>query len=143
MKPIRVKLKISVNELKNYLNKNDYSAKRIEAVVLAIENKMRRKDIAQKLNVHRNRVAKWIRIFNEKGVEGLKSKKKGRRPIITEICKKSLEKALSQNPMSIGMPYHKWSAKAARFWITKNCGVNCGMPQAYKILKKLKNSGKK
>jgi transposase len=140
MKIITVKQR-NIQKIKNIFRKEKHPLfkRRLQAVILAMDGKMKRKDIADKTGVHRNRITKWIILFNQKGVNGLMSKPRiGRNSIMAEKDKKRLKKLLRENPETAGIPYRRWSAKAIHFWIKKNCGWDCSMSEAYKMLKKMK-----
>lgn len=69
---------------------------RIQALLAKNEGKTT-KEIAQALNVHRNSITSWIKIFKEKGEKGiLRLNYKGKKPFLNEKQRKELEKELEK-----------------------------------------------
>ena len=71
----------SITELKNYIKKKstDEQQKTRLRVILGIKEGHLKQDVAKRLVVHADTITDWVKIYNEKGIDGLATNKGGRK----------------------------------------------------------------
>ena len=84
--------------------------KRLMAVRLAAEDQLTRKEIAKVISCHPNRLAEWIRRFNEAGFDGLESQPgKGRKPLLSKDQIETLIAWVKDGPRADRNGFEEWS----------------------------------
>lgn len=85
----------------NNENNNQEEGLRISAILMSHEG-FTIKEISIKLGVTRDSVSSWIDAWNERGVSGLRSRKRsGRPPLLNEVEEKLLEKLILASPAKV------------------------------------------
>ena len=83
--------------------------KRVRVVLLSQEG-WSVTDMQPKVDMHPNSIRKWIRRFNEGGVEALESRRKGGgKPRITPQQKAEIVKVATARPEDLGRPFTAWT----------------------------------
>ncbi len=115
MRPIFVR-KLSKTErtkLKKLLKStNTRLYKRARVIWLSATRHLKAPEIAEIVDLHLNKVRKYIRRFNRKGINGLYQKSSGGRPreIKTEQ-RKQLVRLLKTKPKEFGLSWSSWSLR--------------------------------
>jgi len=90
--------------------KEEYK-KRVKIVLLGREGYLT-DEISVMVNIHPKSVRKWIKRFNEKGMEGLMDKPRGGAPCrFTEKQREEIIKISLSDPRDLGLPFTNWSSK--------------------------------
>lgn len=76
-------------------------------------------------NHHDVNIRKWIHRFNEKGIEGIVSKKHIHKPIkITAEIEKKIVEIATKNPREgYGLPFSTWSLRVLAGYISKDLNI--------------------
>ncbi len=76
-------------------------------------------------NHHDVNIRKWIHRFNEKGIEGIVSKKHIHKPIkiTAEIEKKIVEIATKNPRMEYGLPFSTWSLRVLAGYVSREINL--------------------
>lgn len=115
MKPIFVrKLSPSENWELKMLLRSTYTRlyKRARVIWLSTTQHLKAPEIAKIADLHLNKVRKYIRRFNEKGIASLYQKPSPGRPKeITPQQRKQITSLLKSKPSSSGLPQTNWSLK--------------------------------
>jgi transposase len=70
--------------------------------------------------MHVKNVRKWIHRFNEKGIEGILTKKRpGRKPRINEKIVKEIINIAKISPHKLGLPFSNWSLRKIERYLAK------------------------
>jgi transposase len=86
--------------------------KRARVIWLSSTQHLKAPEIAKIADLHLNKVRKYIRRFNEKGIAGLYQKSSSGRPKeITPQQRKQITSLLKSKPSSFGLPQSNWSLK--------------------------------
>lgn len=108
--------------------KNSQLLKRLQAIKLK-DKQWKHKDIAEFLCVRLETISVWTKTFSEEGVQGLlKWGYEGKISQLTEAHKALLKKRHSEKPFG--------TAKEAKQYIEKHCGVVFHLHWVQKLLKK-------
>ena len=76
--------------------------------------------IEKAINMHVKNVRKWIHRFNEKGIEGILTKKRpGRKPRINEKIVKEIINIAKISPHKLGLPFSNWSLRKIERYLAK------------------------
>lgn len=99
-------------KLKKMLKGNNlYLYKRAKAVMLSSEGFTAPK-IAHLVDLHFNKIRKWIKRFNLQGTAGLYQKySPGRPPKISQEGREKIINLLKQKPRDLGLPITSWTLK--------------------------------
>ncbi|HSV95872.1 MAG TPA: IS630 family transposase [Spirochaetota bacterium] len=110
---------------------------RKKAVKMIIRGE-KRKEIAELLGVSTEALRKWFFAYKNKGITGLKKRKRGRRPggklnnkEVAIICKMIRDK----DPDQLKLPFYLWTAEAVRDLIHRKYNVYYGIRQIQRYLK--------
>ncbi len=115
MRPIFVRKlsKSEKTELKKLLKSNNTRLyKRARVVWLSAIKRLKAPEIAEIVDLHLNKVRKYIRRFNKKGVAGLYQKPSSGRPReIKEKQRDKIIKLLKTKPTEFGLAQSSWSLR--------------------------------
>ena len=115
MKPVFVRKlsKKETVELKKLLKStNTRLYKRARVIWLSIRQHLKAPQIASIVDLHLNKVRKYIRRFNEKGIDGLYQKFSSGRPReIKEKQREQIIKLLKTKPGMFGLPWSSWNLR--------------------------------
>lgn len=93
---------------------NKDEARRAQLLLLSAERKTSAQ-IADHLDFHPSNVKKWIRKFNESGIDGIEVRKRGPRhgprPSFSRDQVQRLLELASTDPSSLGLDFQKWTAQ--------------------------------
>jgi transposase len=92
------------------------------------------REIARKINIHPDNVRKWIRRFNEKGLNCLYSKGGRKKKFKNSVEKKLLRIAITK-PYKLKLPFSSWSLRKLEYYARRKLGINISYVQISKILK--------
>lgn len=111
---------------------------RIQAVKqVRIENKSP-EEIIKTFGLHRTNIYKWLRVYDSKGFNGLKStKSKGPVPILGAKQEQQLAKALLKNPLQLKFDYALWTIDMIVELINRKFQVRYSKVQVGRLMKKL------
>lgn len=115
MKPIFVrklsrKEKIELNKLLKSTNTRLY--KRTRVIWLSITRHLKAPEIAEIVDLHLNKVRKYIRRFNKEGIAGLYQKPSPGRPReIKTKTRKQIIKMLKTKPQVYGLAWSSWNLR--------------------------------
>jgi transposase len=106
--------------------------------VKMVRSGIKRSEVAQMLGVSVEALRKWMIAYEEKGISGLKKRKRGRREggrlkksEVSMICKMITDK----NPDQLKLPFYLWTAEAVRDLIKRKYGIHYGIRQVQRYLK--------
>lgn len=92
-------------------------------------------EIARIFGVSAEAARQWKVMWQEKGVQGLKSKgKPGPKPRLTETDRDKVEQALLRGPKTFGYATNIWTLKRIAKVIRKVVGIKHGQTQVWRIL---------
>jgi transposase len=116
MKKIKLKNKHSIAELKTAIKKSDDEEQKTRLrVIIKTKEGLTRTNIAKEFVIDRTAIISWIKVYNEKGIEGLIMSKggrpKGNHKWDEEIFKKLTEEISKGNQF--------WSLPLMQEWINK------------------------
>ncbi len=82
-------------------------------------------EIRKITNHHDNNIRKWIHRFNEKSIDGIKSKIHTHKPIkITNDIEKKIVEVVTKNPRKdYGLPFSTWSLRVLAGFISKEVNL--------------------
>lgn len=107
-----------------------------KALIIALSHEGHEvREIARRLNVHPVNVRKWIRKFNEEGVECLYSRPGRKTKFDSSVEKKILRTAVTK-PYKLKLPFSSWSLRKLEYYVGKKLGVDISYVQIRKILVK-------
>jgi transposase len=112
-------------------------ARRLEAVTL-LRQDMAQADVARALGVHRQSVSRWARQVAQGGRHALKHPgRAGRKPRLTTVDLRRLERALKRGPAAFGYATPLWTAERVAALIAQECGVHYHPGHVWRILRRL------
>lgn len=77
-------------------------------------------DMQPKVDMHPNSIRKWIRRFNEGGIEALEDRKRGGgRPRITPEQRAAIVKVATTRPEDLGRPFTSWTLSRLRRYLVE------------------------
>ena len=75
-------------------------------------------EIAIRLNLHVKTIRRWIRWFNDSGIQGiLKKPKPGRKPKFNRELEKLIVRIACKRPDRLGLPFLNWSLRKLRSYL--------------------------
>ncbi len=82
-------------------------------------------EIRKAINHHDTNIRKWIHRFNEKGIEGITSRKHMHKSLkITDKIEKKIVEAAAKNPREdYGLPFSTWSLRVLAGYISKEMNL--------------------
>jgi transposase len=82
-------------------------------------------EIRKAINHHDTNIRKWIHRFNEKGIEGITSRKHMHKSLkITDKIEKKIVEAAAKNPREdYGLPFSTWSLRVLAGYISKEMSL--------------------
>ncbi|MFL6278357.1 MAG: sigma 54-interacting transcriptional regulator [Blastocatellia bacterium] len=87
-------------------------AMRAQAILLSSEG-LTASEVSQQLGAHPTNIKKWLRRFNEAGLEGIAVKKRGPqggpRPRFTSFQTEEIVRLASRPPTTLGYPFKSWT----------------------------------
>lgn len=93
---------------------NEEQARRAKAILLSSQGKTAAQ-IGRELGVHPSNVKKWIKRFNEEGLNGIATRKRGPRngprPKFTPQQIETILRLAASDPASLGYPFKRWTTK--------------------------------
>lgn len=96
---------------------------RIMAVIMEVEDYERR-EIARLLGTSRSTVWRWIKRFDESGIESLSDKQRSGRPSkLSEAEKEQVKEDLEQSPKEFGYEPEVWSTRMVLDHLREEYGV--------------------
>lgn len=115
MRPIFVRelSRLEKTELKKLLEStNTRLYKRARVIWLSAIKRLKAPEIAKIVDLHLNKVRKYIRRFNQKGIAGLYQKPSGGRPReIKEKQRSKIIRLLKTKPRAFGLAWSSWSLR--------------------------------
>ncbi len=99
------------------------------------------KEAAKLYGVSRQQVNTWVKIAKEKGLKGLKSKKRGRqkgdgRKLKGWQCALTVRLITVRNPDQMELPFYLWTREAVRDLIKSRFGITYSLQHISRLLKK-------
>ena len=104
--------------------KQEKEAIRIRAIIMH-KQKIKQKEIAIFLGVHKNSVCQWVKLYKSKGALGLKEVKRGRKKgsgsLLSPEQELGIQKLIiGKMPDQLKLHYALWTRKAIKDLIKKN-----------------------
>lgn len=93
-----------------------------------IESGKKKKDVAELFGVKAGTISEWWKLYSEKGISGLKSKKKGRNSedmkLLSSAQEQTIQKMITDKmPDQLKLPYGLWTRKAVKELVFQEFGV--------------------
>jgi transposase len=111
--------------------------RRFEAIALEKEG-LNQTEVARRLKVSRQTVARWMRDYRLEGKSGLKKAgRAGRKPRLTEANRIKLEKLLLEGPERPGYETPLWTCPRVAHLIVREFGISYHQGHVWKVLIKL------
>jgi transposase len=100
------------NRLYNMMDGDQEAGYRAEIVLLRSEG-YTVPEIRRMTNHHDNNIRKWIHRFDERGIEGIRSKRNDHRPPlkVTGEVEEEIVRIASTNPRQLGLKFSTWSLR--------------------------------
>jgi transposase len=112
--------------------------RRFEAIRLLEEEGLKQAEIARRVKVVRQTVARWIQQYRRQGKEGLKKAgRAGRKPLLTASDLKRLEQLLKRGPEVLGYETPLWTCPRVAHLIENEFGVRYHEGHVWKVLVRL------
>ena len=97
--------------------------------------------IAEWFGDHPSTLERWVRNFNEFGVEGLKDEQKTGRPRkVRDDQIKQLQSELSAAPSKLGYKQSTWNGTLLKTHLKQHYNIELGARQCQRLLKELSNT---
>jgi len=133
--------------MNNYLPKSDPGLRenrRFQAVKLS-EKHLSQSEIADRLNVSRQAIHKWLNRYQKKGLASLRSTKSEGRPakVQFKVIKHELPRILNKGAMAYGYPNDVWTTVSVRSVMQKELNVSYHRDHVRKLLHRLDYSCQK
>jgi len=94
--------------------------------------------VAELIGKTKMTLLKWVKAFNEVGIEGLLCDSPSGRPSqLSQEQKDLLKQDILRNPRELGYEFSNWEGKSVAFHISQKFGVHLGVRAAQKLLHKL------
>ena len=114
---------------------DELEKRRFEAIRLFEEEGLKQTEIAQRLKVVRQSVARWVEQYRNQGKEGLKKAgRAGRKPLLAASDLQRLEQLLEQGPEALGYETPLWTCPRVAHLIEEAFGVRYHEGHVWKIL---------
>ena len=129
-----VKLKIDGRKLSH--EQSEYI--RIQAVKAVRIDHSSAEDVIKTFGLHRANIYKWLKKYDQFGLDALKSKKaRGPQPKLTPLQKHQLKKLILKNPLQLKLDfeYALWTIAMVKELIWKKFKVNYSTSHVHNILK--------
>jgi len=112
-------------------------ARRLRAILMKDEGKKNR-EIAQELEIVPKTVARWIKQWNERGLEGFRPQKpKGRPQKLDDDAWEEIRNIVdNKSPRDYGYDTDLWDTKTIRIFIRDHYGVEYELKYMYRLLRK-------
>ena len=138
--PIRVRslTKEDVNDLNTLYRKATQPRvrARVQAILLAWEKQMLAPEIASIVRWDEHTVRRWIKRFNEQGIEGLHdAPRSGARPKATAAYQSRLLQIVRQRPRSLNLPYSLWTLSRLADFMSEETGITVTIETIRRLLK--------
>ncbi len=120
MKPLFVR-EITEEEIKKLeeMSKDWRLGYRAQVVLLSHKG-LRPSEISSALHKDRRTCRKWIRRFNEKGIQGLISpKKQGRPRVFSDEVREEIRRIAARSPREFGVEADKWSLRKLATYLSE------------------------
>jgi transposase len=120
LKPLFVR-EISEEELSKLEEMSkDWSSGYRAQIVLLSHKGMRPSEIASTLRKDRRTCRKWIRRFNEGGIQGLASpKKQGRPKVFNDELREEIRRIAARSPREFGVDADRWSLRKLAAYLSE------------------------
>lgn len=105
--------------------------------------KVHQAEVARRLNVSRAAVHYWHTMWQKKGKDGLRRKRPGPKPRLTEKKLKRVKQALETGPLAAGYSTNLWTLARIANVIRKKTRVSYGISQTWYLLRALGWSNQK
>lgn len=113
-------------------------AMRIEAVKAVIERKQSPETVMKVMGLHRANIYPWLKIYKEKGYEGLMSTKaKGREPKVNTAEERKLKKWLMKDPRQLHFEFGLWTLEMIQTLIEKKFGKKIHLTTVSRLLERM------
>ena len=114
---------------------DELEKRRFEAIRLFEEEGLKQTEIAQRLKVVRQSVARWVEQYRSQGRDGLKKAgRAGRKPLLSASDLQRLEQLLEQGPGALGYETPLWTCPRVAHLIEEEFGVRYHEGHVWKIL---------
>jgi len=91
--------------------------------------------IAQRLGLEADSITRWVKRFNEKGLEGLKDQPgRGRKPSYSEAERGQMLVTAQTKPEKLGLPFAHWSIRRLATYLKEQLGLGVSRAQLACIL---------
>jgi transposase len=111
---------------------------RIRAIRAVEKDKRSPEEVIKTFGLHRSNIYKWLKIYKEKGLKGLISKKStGKQPIVTDKEKRIIEKLLIKNPLQLQFDFGLWTLEMVQLLIKKRFKKEVSIWTVSRILKSI------
>jgi transposase len=92
-------------------------------------------EIAQRLGLEADSLTRWVKRFNEKGLEGLKEQQgRGRKPLYSEPERGQMLVIAQTKPEKLGLPFASWSIRRLVTYLNEQLGLGISRAQLACIL---------
>jgi transposase len=99
----------------------EYMKKRVHAIILSGIYRYKVVEIAKIVNLHPNHLRKWIRRYNEDGIDSiLNSPKTGKKRQITENIKNKITEIAKISPRKLGLLFSNWTLHQLKKYLEEN-----------------------
>ena len=96
------------------------------------------KEVADILGRDYETVLSWVKAYNEKGIEGLKSDKpSGRTALLSEAELNDMKEIVKVSPRKLGFKFSNWNCKNLSWFVKKNFSVSLCAERIRQILHQL------
>jgi transposase len=114
---------------------DELEKRRFEAIRLFEQEGLKQAEIARRLKVVRQSVARWVEQYHSQGKEGLKKAgRAGRKPLLNTSDLQRLEQLLVQGPEALGYETPLWTCPRVTHLIEEEFGVRYHEGHVWKIL---------
>jgi transposase len=108
--------------------------RRFQAMRL-LDQGLNQSEVARRLKVVRQTVARWVRECRQRGTEGLqKAGRAGRKPLLSQADRERLEQLLLEGPEVLGYETPLWSCPRVAHLIEQEFGVRYHEGHVWKVL---------
>lgn len=113
------------NILYNLIDETDKESNYRARIILLKDEDYTVPEIRMATNHHDTNIRKWIHRFNEKGIEGIMSRKHMHKPvkITTETEKKIVDMATKNPREGYGLPFSTWSLRVLAGHVSKELNL--------------------
>jgi len=109
---------------------------RVQMILLAVEEKMTAPQIAKIVRQDEHTVRRWLKRFNQEGVNGLYDEPKSGSPRrVTEAYRERLLVIVRQRPRSLDQPYSLWTLQRLVDFMAEETGLRLSTETVRLILK--------